>query len=132
MASKYERAAQIMPLLRVVAQHRSRISYHELATAIGGTPVGIGQWLGPIQDYCEVSEQPPLTVLVVNQQTGEPGPGYRVRHTVARDREAVYAHDWLPEWSPDRESVAPTADELERAEQLYATLQAEHLAGGGD
>ena len=131
MANKYERAAQIMPVLRLVAKHQSRIAYNEMATAIGGPAIGIGQWLGPVQDYCEVQNLPPLTVLVVNEETGEPGPGYRVRDTVGRDREAVYAYDWLL-WSGGEGRVAPTPEEFEKAEQLYATLQVEHLTAGGD
>lgn len=129
MANKYERAAQIMPVLRVVAKHQSRITYGELATAIGGSSMGIGQWLSPVQDYCEVHNLPPITVLAINEGTGEPGPGYRVRGTVGRDREVVYAHDWL-KWTPisgGEGRVAPTPEEFEEAEHLYTTLQAEHV-----
>jgi hypothetical protein len=74
---------------------------------------------------------PPQPVLTTTAPTG-----YRVRDTIARDREAVYAYDWLPRWTPvpvesgePPRRVAPTPEEFEEAEHLYATLQAEHATG---
>jgi hypothetical protein len=135
MATRYERAAQIMPALRLIAAAKARVSYDDLATAIGGPALGMGQWLSPIQDYCEIHDLPPITVLVVNEATGEPGEGYRARESIGRDREAVYAYDWLPQRTPfsivsstAANRVAPTPEEFKKAEQAYATLQVEHAA----
>jgi len=50
----------------------------------------IGSFLGPIMWYCENNEYPPLTVLVVNQETGLPGEGLSTMENVNTDREQVY------------------------------------------
>lgn len=113
MATKYEKAWQVFPVLRLAARQRTTITYGDLATACGGISL-MGRFLGPIQAYCEVEGLPPITVLVVNEHTGEPGDGYRPRKTVALDREAVYNHNWFPRWAGKR--LAPTAKELEQAE----------------
>jgi hypothetical protein len=44
---------------------------------------------------CEDNEWPPLTVLVVNQETGLPGEGLSTLEEVNKDREAVFQFDWF-------------------------------------
>ena len=45
--------------------------------------------------YCDANELPPLTCLVVNQDTGLPGSGLTTLADLPRDREAVYQYAWF-------------------------------------
>jgi len=45
--------------------------------------------------YCQDRELPPLTVLVVNQDTGLPGEGLTTLEDVNVDREKVFGYDWF-------------------------------------
>jgi hypothetical protein len=45
--------------------------------------------------YCEANGLPPLTCLVVNQETGLPGSGLTTLADLPRDREAVYRRAWF-------------------------------------
>jgi len=51
--------------------------------------------LGCIMWFCEQNRLPPLTVLVVNRETGLPGEGLSTIEEVNKDREAVFAFDWF-------------------------------------
>ena len=97
--TNYDRALQIWVLLACAAHERTIYTYGGLARKLGiDEAYGvIGQYLGPIMDYCQQHELPPLTILVVNQETGLPGPGLislePEQHEPERVR--VFAHDWL-------------------------------------
>jgi hypothetical protein len=45
--------------------------------------------------YVKITNGPPLTVLVVNQETGLPGEGLSTLEEVNEDREAVFDFDWF-------------------------------------
>jgi hypothetical protein len=45
--------------------------------------------------YCANNELPPLTVLVVNQDTGLPGEGLTTLEELNQDRESVFRFDWF-------------------------------------
>ena len=51
--------------------------------------------LGQIMNYCKNTGLPPLTCLVVNQDTGLPGAGLSTVEDLPRDREAVYRKNWF-------------------------------------
>ena len=91
----YTRALQIWQVLIAKAENRQTMTYGALADAIrvGGAQV-IGMFLGPIMRYCQENELPPLTVLVVNSQTGEPGPGLTSINQLNVERESVFKYDW--------------------------------------
>ena len=57
--------------------------------------------------YCQQNEIPPLTILVVNQNTGLPGEGLTGADLNA-DREAVFNFDWYS-------IVPPTPEEFKEA-----------------
>jgi len=61
---------------------------------MGGAGV-LAQFLGPIMWYCDDRGLPPLTVLVVNQQTGQPSEGLTTSENFDEDRERVFKHDWF-------------------------------------
>jgi len=60
--------------------------------------------LGHIMHYCIQNDLPPLTVLVVNQDTGLPGEGL-IGADLNADRETVFNFNWFG-------LIPPTATEL--------------------
>ena len=107
--TKYERTSQIWALLICAARERKTYKYGDVADILsfGGAGV-LGQFLGPIMNYCEENELPPLTVLIVNQETGLPSEGLVTLEEVNLDREAVFNYDWFtlnPPQNSDFEEV---------------------------
>ncbi len=74
-------------------------TYTQLASALGMGDVGVvtAQCLGPVMHYCRKHELPALTVLVVQQGTGRPGPGLTTveEGNLDRERERVFAYRWF-------------------------------------
>jgi hypothetical protein len=56
---------------------------------------GVGVCLGPIQAYCKRHELPPLTSIVVKQETGLPGLGFTAATAVLPAQARVFVFDWL-------------------------------------
>lgn len=68
-----------------------------------------------LKHWCEVNGLPPLTVIVVNQETGKPGSGLAL-DDLDKAREDVFNYPWY-------RLVPPTAEELHaahKAEQAKA------------
>lgn len=87
-----QRAFKAWPILTALAAHRGTITYGHLAEQIGIHHRPLHYALAHIQDYCEREKLPPLTILVRNADTGEPGGGF---HDSNRGREeAVWAFGW--------------------------------------
>ena len=100
--TRFQRALQIWSLLVCAARDRRTYTYGELASALGMGGAGVmGQFLGPIMYYCREQQLPPLTVLVVNKDTGLPGSGLTTLENVNLDRERVFAHDWFQMEPPE-------------------------------
>ena len=94
--TRYQRSSQIWALLICAARERKSFTYGDVADILGFGGAGtMGQFLGPIMWLCEDNEWPPLTVLVVNQETGLPGEGLSTIEEVNEDREAVFLFDWF-------------------------------------
>jgi hypothetical protein len=107
------RALQIYQVLVGLAWNRQTITYGELSKdqmeGYGGGGI-LNRPLGCIMRWCDDNSLPPLTVLVVNDQTGIPGEGLR---TVPDDdwpagQQEVYALNWYS-------IIPPTVDELAHA-----------------
>ncbi len=64
----------------------------------------MAQFLGPIMWLCEDNGWPPLTVLVVNLDTGLPGEGLSTLEDVNEDREAVFRFNWFAVEPPQSET----------------------------
>jgi len=83
-------------LLTCAALERKTYTYGELASILGMKGAGVlGQFLGPVRCFCEDNDYPPLTVLVVNQDTGLPGEGLSTLEDVNTDREHVFKYPWF-------------------------------------
>ena len=104
------RAAQIWSVLGLAARNRQILTYSMLGKLIGVPARGLGHLLEPIQSYCLINKLPPLTILVVLEETGLPSSGFSAATAgeLAKKQLDVFAFDWL-------EHGAPTPDELERA-----------------
>ena len=94
--TKYERASQIWAVLAWAAKNRQTLTYRHLAKLIGVPTVALGQFLDPIYVYCKKKNLPPLTVIVVQKDSGLPGPGFSINGAdFARACMDVYEKDWL-------------------------------------
>lgn len=74
----HTRSLQIYMVLIGLAWNRQTITYGMLSKdQMGGYGSGgiLDRPLGCIMRWCEQNDLPPLTSLVVNERTGEPGPG---------------------------------------------------------
>src|SRR5215211_942500 len=103
-----ERAHQIWPVLAWAAQNRQVITYSILGKLIGVPQYALGQLLEPIQSYCLLKGLPPLTILVVAQETGMPGLGFIAAQDISKTQVKVFDRDWL-------EQGCPTVEEFEDA-----------------
>lgn len=74
--TKYERASQLWPILALAATNRQVLTYNFVSKLTGIPRPAIGQFLEPIQAYCMAKKIPPLTSIVVSEQTGIPGSGF--------------------------------------------------------
>ena len=94
--TRYQRSNQIWSLLICGARDRKSYTYGDVAKILGFGGAGtMAQFLGPIMWLCEDRGWPPLTVLVVNQNTGLPGEGLSTLEDVNQDRESVFNFDWF-------------------------------------
>jgi hypothetical protein len=110
--TKVERATQIWAVLVAAAHNRQVLTYELLADIIGMGPPGKGAGtlahpLGVIMRYCEANHLPPLTVLVVNKITGQPGKGLKTIKELHTDREHVFRRKWY-------ETLPPQTAELQK------------------
>ena len=109
-----ERSAQIWAVLAWAAKSRQNITYSQLAQATGAFTGGLGAWLEPIQSYCILNDLPPLTVLVVQQDSGMPGSGFTGASAgdLARSQARVFAFGWLEHGNPGAEKLELAAKQL--------------------
>ncbi|MFN7123080.1 MAG: hypothetical protein ACK4NM_13720 [Hydrogenophaga sp.] len=102
-----ERAAQIWTVLAWAAKHRQNMTYSQLTQLTGAFTGGLGALLEPIQSYCLTKDLPPLTVLVVKQETGLPGSGFTgaSAHDLGAAQAKVFNFDWLSHGNPGPEEL---------------------------
>lgn len=106
--TRAERAQQLWSVLALAATHRQVLTYDILARLTGVHRPGLGDLLRPIQQYCTENKLPPLTVLVVREQTGSPSEGFIAAADIPAAQISVFQHRWL-------ETSAPTAEQFEAA-----------------
>ena len=112
--NRSERASQIWAVLAWVASHRQNITYSQLAQATGAFTGGLGQLLEPIQSYCQLKNLPPLTILVVQQESGLPGSGFTAATAseLASAQAKVFAFGWLEHGNPGPEQLEQAVKQL--------------------
>jgi hypothetical protein len=84
-----------LTLTRAGARNRQGITYDIPGRLIGVPRQGLGQLLEPIQSHCLMKTLPPLTILVVRQETGIPGVGFIAAQDVPKTQFEVFAYDGL-------------------------------------
>jgi len=106
-----ERSAQIWSVLAWAASHRQNITYSQLAQVTGAFTGGLGALLEPIQSYCLVNNLPPLTILVVQQDSGLPGSGFTGASAgdLASAQARVFEFNWLAHGNPGPEKLEHAA-----------------------
>ena len=105
-----KRALQIWSVLVLSASSQRILSYKTLAKLTGLAIQGFAEPLGRVAQYCKSEGVPPLTVIVVTEETGMPGEGYPHHNEplqIFEDQARVFVFDWL-----GRE--APPADKFEK------------------
>lgn len=112
--NRFERASQIWAVLAWAAKCRQSITYGQLSKLIGVPTAGLGQLLEPIQSHCIKHSLPPLTVLVVSQEAGLPGPGFTGAPAAlfAKSQAEVFATNWLDIGNPQPEGLESAVKEV--------------------
>ena len=105
--NRSERASQIWAVLAWAARNRQSLTYSQVSSLIGVPRAGLGQLLEPIQSYCIVKGLPPLTILVVQQDSGLPGSGFTGASAsdLAKAQQAVFSEDWLAHGNPNPDAL---------------------------
>jgi putative restriction endonuclease len=93
--TRVQRSLQLWQLLIGAARLRQTLTYSMAADIIGMGAGTLSQPLDLVMRYCHQNGLPPLTVLVVNQETGQPGSGLSTLEELNRDRERVFNYQWF-------------------------------------
>ncbi len=99
----FQRAAQIWAVLAWSARSRQALNYEILGRLIGMPRQGLGRMLEPIQSYCLLNNLPPLTILVVSEESGLPGVGFVAAQDIPATQQRVFAFDWIQHGCPSPE-----------------------------
>ncbi len=102
------RALQLWSLLVLAARTQTVLSYGMVAK-MTGLANEHPEPLGHIAFYCMKNRLPILTVLEINQTTGNPSPDFYDNVDVAAEQRRCFGYDWLAE------NVRPTLEQLEEA-----------------
>jgi hypothetical protein len=97
---KHQRAAQIWALLVMAARNQPLLSYNDIESMTGVARHGVGTFLGPIQTYCERNGLPPLTSLVIKEETGMPGTGFTGAAGRVEGSSPLLRFDWTAKKAP--------------------------------
>jgi hypothetical protein len=109
--TRSERASQIWAVLALAAKGRQSLTYGILSKLVGVPAAGLGKLLEPIQSYCLIEKLPPLTILVVQQESGLPGSGFTGAKATeyAKDQMRVFTFDWIEHGNPQPEKLEQAA-----------------------
>ncbi|GAB3765070.1 hypothetical protein GCM10028796_21470 [Ramlibacter monticola] len=112
--NRFQRASQIWAVLAWAATHRQSLTYGQLARVTGAFTGGLGALLEPVQSYCKLHRLPPLTILVVQQESGLPGSGFTGASAgdLAAAQAKVFGWDWLEQGNPGAEALETATREM--------------------
>ena len=103
--NKYARSAQAWLALVTQAAHRRTTTYDALGALLLSHPLTLRSDLDPINDYCNEHWLPPLAVVCVDQETGEPSRGNIGVFRLDKNRERVFNHNWFALVPPAPEEI---------------------------
>ena len=93
--SKKEKVQKLWDMLIEAAVNKHVTTYQEVADKIGIVARGVGPYLSPIEEFCEINHLPKLSCLVVSSVTKKPSEGYAVKNdSIELDQAEVYDYDW--------------------------------------
>lgn len=82
--------------LKKNAIDNKKIAYGDLATIVDYPVRSIAKVLSLLQNHCIENELPPITSLVVNKSTNEPGAGYIIRYgAIEIDQKVNSSFNWM-------------------------------------
>ena len=94
-------AAKVWALLICAARQRNTYTYTDVSQVLWGHPnaaLAVGQALEPVFWHCDAHGLPPLTILVVNADSGLPGAGF-LDHVAVEQipglQEDVFGFNWF-------------------------------------
>jgi putative restriction endonuclease len=133
-ANHETRAFHVWNILKEKAASRSAITYGELAKAIAMHHRPLRFVLELVQAYCLQESLPPLTILVVNKNSGLPGHGFIAwdRQDLESGRVVTYECNWSAYQNPfsyaeSGETAKSIAEELlsnpDGSEDVYARVR---------
>ncbi len=106
-----ERGAQVWSVLALAARNRQILTYDLLSKLIGVPPQGLANGLDQVQRYCMQKDLPPLTILVVNKDTGRPGEGFVAVQDIPKNQVKVFEYDWVTHGAPSPDELAAAVSE---------------------
>ncbi len=107
ISTRPNRAVQAWLILVGRAMNRQTLTYSMLDEVMNfGNPRALGPILDYIWAYCKSNDLPPLTILVVNKNTGTPSSG--MGESNPAQQESVFEFDWYG-------VVPPSSEELDVA-----------------
>ena len=105
--TREQRAQQLWSILVLAATNRQTLTYSIVESLTGLHRAGIGDSLRPVQQYCAEQKLPPLTCLVVSQESGLPGDGCLTSPAeLPSALIRVFAHSWIETPSPNEQQLA--------------------------
>lgn len=104
--NRAQRAQQLWSILVLAARNNQILTYGLVATATGVVRPSIGDFLRPIQQFCTENNYPPLTSLIVSEQSGLPGEGFIAAENVPAAHVQVFNFNWLELRAPSEEQLA--------------------------
>ena len=110
----YNRAMQIWLVLIGMAHNRQTMTYGALARTLGYTSQGaqfVTRLLDPVMRYCQENNLPPLTVLVVNSETGKPGAGLSTLEDIDKGPGTGFQPRLVPHLSPNKGRIRGSSPE---------------------
>jgi hypothetical protein len=101
MANRFELGCRAWPILISWAKLKEPHTYEDLSRKLGyRTPKVSRAALWSIQDYCKEKGLPPLTSIIVNKHTGQPGSGFQWDGTLDDAQQRAFSYDWSKEKVP--------------------------------
>ena len=119
-------------MLIEAAKAKQTVSYKQIGDAIHRHHRSVRLVLDPLQDSCRESRLPPLTVIVVKQDSKLPGSGFTAHHDIGAAFEEVFSFDWtnVPnpygEFKPDdtrKKFAALLVNDPSTANEVYARVK---------
>ena len=98
---------QLWSVMVLAASHHQILTYDLVAKACGLIRPSLGEFLKVVQQYCLQQNLPPLTSIVVSEESGMPGPGCTVTAAdLPRAQMRVFEHKWLDMKAPNEKDLA--------------------------